>query len=155
MSILKCTGKKGISYTRRSILQGLQLLKQGLIWRIGDGVNTNIWVDPWIPRDSTRKPITPRGSLLLTRVSELIDPITGTWDEQLVMDTFWPEDANVILTIPNDFDMSDWPAWHYDPMGRFSVKSAYKLAVQIRDQEMGRDACTSTAAGSNDGNGFQ
>jgi hypothetical protein len=74
--------------------------------------------------------MTPRGSSILTCVSDLIHPTTGTWDEQLVMDTFWPEDAKVILTIPIDVDMDDWPAWHFDPKGVFSVKSAYKLAVR-------------------------
>jgi glucose dehydrogenase len=84
----------------------------------------------------------------------LIDPVTGTWNEQLIMD-FYPEGANVILTIPIDVKMSDWSAWHYDPMGRFSVKSAYKLSVQIRDQEMGRDASTSMAVAASNENGLQ
>jgi len=100
-TILQCTAREGISYSWRSILQGLQLLKQGLIWRIGNGNNTNIWADPWIPRGCIRKPITPRGSSLLTKVSELIDPSTGDWDEQLVTDTFWPEDVSVIFDNSN------------------------------------------------------
>ena len=89
-------------------MQGIELLKHGLIWRIGNGDHVNIWSDPWVPRGTTRKPATPRGASLLTRVSDLIDPATGTWDEQLVMDTFWPEDAEVILTIPTDSEMVDW-----------------------------------------------
>ena len=66
-TILQCTAREGISYSWRSILHGLQLLKQGLIWRIGNGNNTNIWADPWIPRGCIRKPITPRGSSLLPK----------------------------------------------------------------------------------------
>jgi len=81
---------------------------------------------------------------LLIRVSELIDPATGTWDELLIRDTFWPEDAEVILTIPTNEDFKDMPAWHFDSKGIFSVKSAYKLAVQIRDQELGQDASPSS-----------
>ncbi|WVZ60116.1 hypothetical protein U9M48_010177 [Paspalum notatum var. saurae] len=95
------------------------------------------------PRGSTRRPITPQGPSLLSKVSDLIDPGTGRWDEQLVRDTFWEEDAEVILSIPIDADLDDFPAWHFDPKGIFSVKSAYKLAVQIRDHERGRDASTS------------
>jgi hypothetical protein len=30
---------------------GLELLKEGLIWRIGDGCNVNTWRDRWIARD--------------------------------------------------------------------------------------------------------
>jgi len=108
-------------------------------------MNTNIWTDPWIPRGSTRRPATPRGPSLLTKVADLIDPGTGTWDEKLVLDTFWPEDAQIILNIPTAEGMNDWPAWHYDSMGKFSVKSAYKLAVQIRDQESGSDASSSSS----------
>jgi len=112
--LIQCTARRGISYSWRSILKGLKLLKQGLIWRIGDGMNTNIWTDPWIPRGSTRRPATPRGPSLLTKVADLIDPGTGTWDEKLVLDTFWPEDAQIILNIPTAEGMNDWPAWHYD-----------------------------------------
>jgi hypothetical protein len=68
------------------------------------------------------------------------------------MDTFWPEDAKVILTIPIDVDMDDWPVWHFDPKGVFSVKSAYKLVVRNRDQHSGRDASSS---GSSDGEEFK
>jgi hypothetical protein len=74
--LLQCTARRGISYSWRSILKGMELLKQGLIWRIGDGMQTNIWTDPWIPRGSTRRPATPRGPSLLTKVAELIDPST-------------------------------------------------------------------------------
>ena len=151
-SLLLCTAREGISYSWRSILQGIELLKHGLIWRIGNGDHVNIWTDPWVPRGTTRKPATPRGASLLTRVSDLIDPATGTWDEQLVMDTFWPEDAEVILTIPTDSEMVDWPAWHYDKAGVFSVKSAYKLAIQGRDQLTGKDA--SSVSTTNEGDAF-
>jgi hypothetical protein len=76
----------GISYSWRSIIRGIQALKKGIIWRVGDGEQIRIWDDPWIPRGQTRRPITPRGAVLLTKVSELIDP--GSWDVQLLNDIF-------------------------------------------------------------------
>jgi len=30
--------------------------------------------------------------------------------KQLILDTFWPEDAQAILAIPIDMQMEDWPA---------------------------------------------
>ena len=59
--------------------------------------NIRIWEDPWIPRAWSRRVITPRGGILLTEVSELIDPGTGQWDVELVHNTFWEEDAALIL----------------------------------------------------------
>jgi hypothetical protein len=35
-------------------------------------------------------------------VNELINLVTGEWDEQLVNDSFWPQDAEEILWIPID-----------------------------------------------------
>jgi hypothetical protein len=58
-SILGCQAKGSISYSWRSILQGVDLLKKGLIWRVGDGGQINIWVDPWIPRGVTQRPASP------------------------------------------------------------------------------------------------
>jgi hypothetical protein len=61
-------------------------------WRVGDGLGLNIWTDPWIPRDFSRRLITPRG--LLTEVAELIDHSTDCWDVAPVRDTFWEEDVS-------------------------------------------------------------
>jgi hypothetical protein len=55
-------------------MQGVETLKEGIIWRVGNGQSINIWTDPWLPRDVTRRPITHRGRNLITKVDELIDP---------------------------------------------------------------------------------
>jgi hypothetical protein len=64
-TVLEAQPRSGMSYAWRSILKGVDLLKQGLIWRVGHGADLNIWSDPWIPRDISRKPITPKGACLL------------------------------------------------------------------------------------------
>lgn len=43
----------------KSILGAIDLLKYGLICRIGTGDKVSVWSDSWIPRKSCRKPITP------------------------------------------------------------------------------------------------
>lgn len=78
--LLKTEAKDGISYTWRSILKVVELLKEGLIWRIGDGISVDIWEDPWIPRGETRRVITQRNGSILTKVADLLDPGTGNWD---------------------------------------------------------------------------
>lgn len=74
-SCLVARPREGISYTWRSILKGIDTLKEGLIWQIGYGDGIDIWKDPWLPKDHTHRPITPKGSNILRQVSELIDPI--------------------------------------------------------------------------------
>jgi hypothetical protein len=56
---------------------GIQTFKRGYIWRIGDGENINIWSDPWIPGSANRKTSTKQGACILSKVSELIDPVSG------------------------------------------------------------------------------
>jgi hypothetical protein len=60
-----------------------------------------------------------RGNTILQRVEELIDPISEQWDEQLLAQTFWDDDASLIK--------ADVVGWHYDSKGCFSVRSAYKV----------------------------
>jgi hypothetical protein len=50
-SVLNAVSSQGMSYTWRSILKGVQVLKNGIIWRVGNGQDINIWTDPWLLRD--------------------------------------------------------------------------------------------------------
>ena len=77
--ILNCELKKGSSYVWQSIWAGIQTFKKGSIWRVGDGAKINIWGDCWIPNSSSRKIVTVRANQVLTRVHELIDPVSGEW----------------------------------------------------------------------------
>jgi hypothetical protein len=86
---------------------GIETLKEGTVWRVGDGCSIKVWEDPWVPRGVTRKPITPRGRNLIRTVDELIDPATEDWDVELLNQTFWEADVQVIRTIPVHTEMND------------------------------------------------
>ena len=131
--ILSMTEKPRISYSWRSIVRGVQALKDGLIWRVGDGTQINIWSDPWLTFGVTRRPITPRGQVVLLKVCELVDPFTGEWDSDLVKDIFWEQDAKHILAIPLKQGMEDSLAWHFESKGKFSVKSADHVLLDNRE----------------------
>ena len=45
------------SKTWRAICDGIYVLRQGLIKRIGDGESTQIWVCNWIPRSGMYRPL--------------------------------------------------------------------------------------------------
>jgi hypothetical protein len=76
-SILQARVTKGISYTWRSILKGIELLKEGIVWRVGDGTEIDAFADPWIPRGQTRRVCTPDELEEGLKVCDLIDPVTG------------------------------------------------------------------------------
>ena len=126
--ILKAGPKAGSSFTWQSILAGLTTLKRGYIWRVGTGENINIWHDPWIPTSPNRRIISNRGDAMYTKVCELIDPLTGGWNEQLLRDTFLSVDVNRILSIPlNSQGFEDFIAWSGTKHGKYTVRSGYYM----------------------------
>jgi hypothetical protein len=114
--------KSGSSYTWKSVLYGIQIFNRGCIWRVGDGSQIDIWNDPWIPMSPTRKMYTSKGSIILGKVSDLINPTTMSWDEELIRDIFWSVDATRILEIPiTPSSMEDFVAWHFTKTGFFQL----------------------------------
>lgn len=142
--VLAAKPQGGISYVWRSISQGVEVVQAGMIWRIGSGTNVNIWADPWIPSNDTRRPKTLRGNSLLTKVEELIDPTSNKWDPQLVNQTFTAEDAATILSIPICDQYDDFVAWHFDSKGLFSVRSAYRVYTGLLANKRTRQRGEST-----------
>ena len=82
--LLKAKLKSGSSFTWQSVLAGLECFKRGYIWRVGDGTQINIWNDNWTPGSHNLKVLTPRGNIVISTVDELINPIDGRWDEELI-----------------------------------------------------------------------
>jgi hypothetical protein len=108
---------------------GLELLKEGLIWRIGNGEDVNIWRDGWIPRDHNLKVCPGKSKSRVRKVSQLLLPGTNSWNEDLVRKVCYQRDADCILDLKLPTEKcNDFFAWHYDRSGAFTVKSAYKLA---------------------------
>jgi hypothetical protein len=83
----------------RGIEFGLELIKEGLIMRIGNGEKTNLWRDNWLPRDYKLKARAGRTKDRIRKVSQLLIPGTNMWDEVKVRKCCYPEDAALILDI--------------------------------------------------------
>ncbi|GJM90843.1 hypothetical protein PR202_ga07161 [Eleusine coracana subsp. coracana] len=92
--------KCGSSYTWQRILSGLECFKKGYIWQVDDGTQINIWGDHRIPGSNNLKVQIARGGIILRTVNELINPIDGKWDEELLRDIFRPTDVQLMLQIP-------------------------------------------------------
>ena len=105
--LLHARMKSGSSFTWQSILAGLECFKRGYIWRVGGGSQINIWNDNWIPGSHNMKVLTPRGNVLVTTVAELINPVDGRWDVNLIQSIFWPVDVHRILQVPIGHNRED------------------------------------------------
>jgi hypothetical protein len=62
----------------RSILAGREVLKGGLIRRIGTGETTNIWSMDWLPATGLRRPVPSNRANRPQLVSELIDSTSAS-----------------------------------------------------------------------------
>lgn len=72
------------------IEHGLELLKQGIVWRVGDGKNIRIWRDNWLPRKFALKPQPGKSKERHRRVNQLVNEGTGMWNTQLIHKMFYP-----------------------------------------------------------------
>lgn len=117
----------------RAIVEGKDVLAQGLIRRIGNGATTHIWRDNWLPRERNMRPITSLQQNPPQLVHELISHATGDWNRELIHQTFIKFDADAILSIPIcNRPVNDFWAWSNDSKGVFSVRSAYRMLVSTK-----------------------
>lgn len=89
------------SHTWRGILAARNGLSQGLRKRIGNGLDTAIWGDFWLPPRSSSRIMTrrPPDCVFPDKVSDLIDWSTWSWDFELISNTFWEVDVHNILQL--------------------------------------------------------
>ncbi|KAM6553423.1 hypothetical protein CsatB_014185 [Cannabis sativa] len=127
-SFLEATESSHPSQIWRGIVWGKELLIKGLRRRIGNGANTRVFKDPWIPRPPSFLPVTKEvGDLMM--VSELIEQ-PGQWNKDLIHQVFSTPDSQLILSIPITlFEHDDDWLWHFTSHGHYSVKSGYNLAI--------------------------
>jgi ribonuclease HI len=121
------------SYVWRSIWSSRPLLKEGYRWRIGNGSLIPIWRTPWLRNEDNPTIVTPiLNNENLSKVSDLIDVNQGCWNRNRVSELFCDRDANEILKIPLvNLGKRDEIIWRFDKKGIYSVKSAYRVCVDV------------------------
>lgn len=119
----------------RAIIDGRDVIAQGIIKRIGTGEDTNIWKQNWLPRSGMMRPVASLVAHPPQLVSELIDASSSSWREEELRRVFIPTDVEVILSIPLcTKKIADFWAWGEDLRGKFSVSSAYKMLFKVKNQ---------------------
>lgn len=113
ISILEAQLGSNPSQIWRAILDGMEVLKQGLIRRVGDGRSTPIWDSNWIPREPLLRPLLSVMPNPPTMVHELLIHSEARWNSNLIRQVFLPMDAEAILSIPIcTKGIPDFWAWH-------------------------------------------
>lgn len=120
------------SYAWQSIVKAKNLVKSGLLWRIGDGKQKKIFEDRWLPRKEPAKVISPLNTISVEwTVSRLLNPDGAGWNIQMVDSIFLPFEAQQIKGIPicviNQEDCVSWPKCE---TGLYFVKSEYQLLCE-------------------------
>ena len=112
-----------------------EVVKKGARWQVGNGQDIRIWEDKWLPGLSTHKVVSPPSILPPNAMVDiLINAEDGTWNTVLLQQLFLPHEVNIILgTALNTNLQRDKLVWVPMKNGLFSVKSAYKIAMEMQE----------------------
>lgn len=124
------------SYIWRSMVETQSMLKQGLSCRIGDGQQINILGDPWLPSTDDPYVHSSNEALVEQKVIALMRTGIKQWDLDVIADVMEERDLNLILSIPLDNHMKDTWYWRKEKLGCYSVKSAYMLIQEGREDNL-------------------
>ena len=100
-------------------MKGNVLLKNGIMWRVGNGELINIWDDLWLSHGTTHMVSSLCGQTLIQQVCELINPVINQWDEDLVKSILNEEDVGVTSAISLLEDILAILGWHFDSKRSF------------------------------------
>ena len=130
------------SYTWRSILAAMPILKSGCCWRVGDGLNIRGAEDKWIPNHPTNKILFP--TVMEDEnwcVADLIDQDLYWWNRDLIYAKFHKVDADAICKIPLSVGLHRMPFFGcIARMGHTHVSQGIKLQDRLQGSWIGLNA---------------
>ena len=87
VNLIDTVFRKDASPAWHGIEHGLELLKEGVVWRVGEGKSIRTWRDNWIPRNYGLTPTPGRVNDRHRKVSQLCNA-DNTWNETLIRRIF-------------------------------------------------------------------
>ena len=143
-SVMEAREPSNASYAWKSILQGCNVIKRGVAWRIGGGNLVHIWGYKWLPRKFNNKIISPpiaRESTAM--VSSIIDQKNRVWKDELIDSYFFDWEAEIIKNTPLcrsiQDDVSIWP---FSLDGEYTIQTGYKF---LQNLCLALEPCSSNA----------
>jgi hypothetical protein len=107
-----CPGRA--SATWRGIIHGRELLREGLVWRIGDGTQVSVMKDKWIPRSGAQQPLGQKLEGKAVQVADLLCNDGKEWNDELLREIFYDGDVSDIKQVPlGGAGTDDYLAWNY------------------------------------------
>ncbi|KAL9279362.1 putative RNA-directed DNA polymerase [Arabidopsis thaliana] len=123
------------SFGWRSIQHGKELLCQGLRVRLGNGQDTRVWEDPWLP---TIPPRPAYGLAVIPNltVSDLWKEGLREWNPVIFEGVLNPEDQQLAESLYlSKYAVQDSYEWAYTKNAQYSVRSGYWVATHVHFDE--------------------
>ncbi|XP_023906328.1 uncharacterized mitochondrial protein AtMg00310-like [Quercus suber] len=131
-SFMEAKIRNNPSFVWRSLLETRDLIRATTVWKVGDGRSIKIDDHRWLPHPPQLRPDADKNM----RVCDLFNPATWQWHLQLLSNTFMPNTVCDIQHINLGTTASrDKLIWKENRKGMFSVKSAYRVALPMRQPE--------------------
>ncbi|XP_042983262.1 uncharacterized protein LOC122312666 [Carya illinoinensis] len=126
------------SFKWRSIWEAKHWLKEGCIWRIGDGQKVNLWHDKWLPGHQN---LASEHGVVETHREDVVASVFQVdnlgWDIQKLRTLFNPSLVCEIMKIMVfSSGTADKLIWNFERNGMFSVKSCYRLIMDLSRLEI-------------------
>ena len=123
-----------------SLLQAWDVLREGSIWQVGNGQTIGINTHKWLPRSPNFKAGVDKN----LKVADLIDTATQHWDRGKVHAIFEPDTREDIVKIKlNNVALRDKLIWKENKTNKFSVKTAYQVALRLHHPRTGEHSLAS------------
>ena len=118
------------SYVWKSLLAARNIIREGSKWKVGDGRTIGVSTHNWLSHEPIFLGEQQQGLM----VKDLIDGHTKQWDREKIFDLFAHGTRMEILAtaLPQD-GSRDTLICKETKSGDFLVKSAYKLAIRMKD----------------------
>lgn len=119
------------SWLWSSLLYGRDLLKNNLLWQVGNGHDIYIWNTNWIPSLPDSKLVSSHHTDVSPSVASLINWTTHSWDLSSISTLLTLPQQVAVQAIPLvSAQTSDKLLWPLVKSGIYTVRSGYHIAHQ-------------------------